>query len=26
VEQWTHIWLIRKNWKYKRMLDLQSGF
>lgn len=26
VEQWTHIWLIRKNWKYKRMLNLQSGF
>ena len=26
IEQWTHIWLIRKNWKYKRMLDLQSGF
>lgn len=26
VEQWSHIWLVRKNWKYKRMLDLQSGF
>lgn len=26
VEQWSHNSLIRKNWKYKRMLDLQSGF
>jgi len=26
VEDWTHQSLIKKNWKYKRMLDLQSGF
>ena len=26
VEDWTHQTLIKKNWKYKRMLDLQSGF
>ena len=26
VEYWTHQSLIRKNWKYKKMLDLQSGF
>ena len=26
IEDWTHQSLIRKNWKYKKMLDLQSGF
>ena len=26
VEDWTHQSLIKKNWKYKRMLDLQTGF
>ena len=26
VEDGTHQSLIRKNWKYKKMLDLQSGF
>ena len=26
IEEWTHQSLIRKNWKYKKMLDLQSGF
>lgn len=26
VEDWTHQSLIKKNWNYKRMLDLQSGF
>ena len=26
VEDWTHQSLIRKNWKYKKMLDLQSWF
>ena len=26
VEDWTHQSLIKKNWKYKKMLDLQSGF
>ena len=26
IEDWTHHSLIRKNWKYKKMLDLQSGF
>jgi len=26
VEDWTHQSLIKKDWKYKRMLDLQSGF
>ena len=26
IEDWTHQSLIRKNWKYKRMIDLQSGF
>ena len=26
IEDWTHQSLTRKNWKYKKMLDLQSGF
>ncbi len=26
VEEWTHKELIKLNWKYKKMLDLQSGF
>ena len=26
IEDGTHQSLIRKNWKYKKMLDLQSGF
>jgi len=26
VEDWTHQSLIKKNWKYKKMLDLQTGF
>jgi subfamily B ATP-binding cassette protein MsbA len=26
VERWTHEQLISHNWKYKKMLDLQSGF
>ena len=26
IEDWTHQSLVRKNWKYKKMLDLQSGF
>ena len=26
IEDWTHQSLIKKNWKYKRMLDLQTGF
>lgn len=26
VEDWTHQYLIKKNGKYKRMLDLQTGF
>lgn len=26
VEDWTHQSLIKKNWKYKRMLDLQTWF
>ncbi len=26
IESWTHRELIKLNWKYKRMLDLQSGF
>jgi len=26
VEDWTHRELIKLNWKYKKMLDLQSGF
>ena len=26
VEDGTHQSLTRKNWKYKKMLDLQSGF
>ena len=26
IEDGTHTTLIRKNWKYKKMLDLQSGF
>ena len=26
IEDWTHQSLIKKNWKYKKMLDLQSGF
>jgi len=26
LEDWTHEELISKNWKYKKMLDLQSGF
>ena len=25
-ERWTHEELINKNWVYKKMLDLQSGF
>ena len=25
-ERWTHSELIEKNWVYKKMLDLQSGF
>ena len=26
IEEWTHKELIKLNWKYKKMLDLQSGF
>ncbi len=26
IEDWTHKELIKLNWKYKKMLDLQSGF
>jgi ABC-type multidrug transport system fused ATPase/permease subunit len=26
VESWTHKSLIKENWIYKKMLDLQSGF
>lgn len=26
IERWTHNSLVRKNWYYKKMLDLQSGF
>lgn len=26
IEDWTHRELIKLNWKYKKMLDLQSGF
>lgn len=26
IEDWTHSWLVKLNWKYKKMLDLQSGF
>ena len=26
VEEWTHKELVKLNWKYKKMLDLQSGF
>ncbi len=26
IESWTHNKLIKLNWKYKKMLDLQSGF
>lgn len=26
VEEWTHTSLIKQNWIYKKMLDLQSGF
>lgn len=26
IEDWTHQSLIKKNWKYKKMLDLQTGF
>ena len=26
IEEWTHRELIKLNWKYKKMLDLQSGF
>ena len=26
IEEWTHQSLIKKNWKYKKMLDLQTGF
>lgn len=26
IERWNHIDLLSKNWYYKRMLDLQSGF
>ena len=25
-ERWTHSELVKKNWVYKKMLDLQSGF
>jgi ATP-binding cassette subfamily B protein/subfamily B ATP-binding cassette protein MsbA len=26
IESWTHRELIKLNWKYKKMLDLQSWF
>jgi ABC-type multidrug transport system fused ATPase/permease subunit len=26
VEDWTHGELVKFGWKYKKMLDLQSGF
>jgi ABC-type multidrug transport system fused ATPase/permease subunit len=26
IEKWTHRELIKLKWKYKKMLDLQSGF
>lgn len=26
IERWTHNELIKKNWYYRKMLDLQSGF
>ena len=26
VEEWTHAFLIKQKWIYKKMLDLQSGF
>jgi len=26
LEEWTHDELVQLNWKYKKMLDLQSGF
>ena len=26
LERWNHEWLLKQNWYYKKMLDLQSGF
>jgi ABC-type multidrug transport system fused ATPase/permease subunit len=26
LEEWTHDELVKLNWRYKKMLDLQSGF
>ena len=26
IEEWTHTQLVKLNWRYKKMLDLQSGF
>jgi len=26
IERWTHEMLLKENWYYKKMLDLQSGF